>query len=159
VTITNGPPNFARVTESPFTLGGTARDNIGVDHVEFSVVSGPLLQNIGPFLPAEGTENWIAQVPLQPGQNAVRVRSVDLANNKSAVVTRFYTFFAQAPLTVVINGEGAVNPNLDGKNLQLGKVYTVTARPGAEQIFSRWEIRTNADLSLTNNVSFSNQAT
>jgi Immunoglobulin domain/Bacterial Ig domain len=159
VAITDGPPNFARVTESPITLGGTANDNIGVDHVEFSVVSGPLLQNIGPFVPAEGTENWIAQVALQPGKNAVRVRSVDLANNKSAVLTRFYTFFAQAPLTVVINGDGAVNPNLDGRDLELGKVYSVTARPGAGQIFSRWEISTNTDLSLTNNVIFSNRAT
>jgi hypothetical protein len=159
VAITDGPPDFARVTNSPITLGGTASDNIGVDHVEFSVVSGPLLQNIGPFVQAEGTENWIAQVPLQPGKNAVRVRSVDLANNKSAVVTRFYTFFVQAPLTVVTNGNGAVVPNLDGRDLQLGKVYTVTARPSAGQIFSRWEISTNTDLSVTNNVSFSNRAT
>jgi len=35
----------------------------------------------------------------------------------------------------------------------------VTARPGAEQIFSRWEISTNTDLSITNNVIFSNRAT
>jgi hypothetical protein len=159
VTITDGPLNFGRVTESPITLEGTASDNIGVDHVEFSVVSGPLLQNIGPFVTAEGTENWIAQIPLQPGKNAVRVRSVDLANNKSAVVTRFYTFFAQAPLTVVINGDGVVNPNLDGRDLDLGKVYSVTARPAAGQIFTRWEISTNANSGGTNNVIFTNRAT
>jgi len=159
VAITDGPKNFARVTESPITLSGTASDNIGIDHVEFSVVSGPLLQNIGPFVPAEGTENWIAQVSLQPGKNAVRVRSVDLANNKSAVATRFYTYFAQAPLSVIINGDGAVTPDIDGRDLELGKVYTVTARPGTGQIFSKWEIRTNADLSLTNNALFSNRAT
>lgn len=159
VTITDGPPNFARVTESPITLSGTAADNIGVDHVEFSVVSGPFLQNAGPFLPAEGTENWTAEVPLQPGKNAVRVRSVDLANNKSAVVTRFYTYFAQAPLSLVINGDGIVSPNLDGHDLELGKTYTVTARPGADAIFAQWEIRTNSDLSLTNGVIFTNRAT
>src|SRR5262249_1680881 len=141
------------------TLVGTASDNIGVDHVEFSVVSGPLLQNIGPFVPAEGAENWIAHVPLQLGKNAVRVRSVDLANNKSAVITRFYTFFVEGRLSIMTNGTGSVTPNLDGRNLQLGKVYAVTARPGADQIFSRWEIHTNADLSITNNVLFSNAPT
>jgi hypothetical protein len=159
VSITDGPRNFSRVTESPITLSGTASDNIGIDHVEFSVVSGPLLQNIGPFVPAEGTENWIAQVPLQPGKNAVRVRSVDLANNKSPIVTRFYTYSVEAPLSIIINGDGSVLPNLDGRNLELGKVYTVAARPEPGQIFSHWEIRTNADLSITNNVLVSNRPT
>ena len=159
VAITDGPRNFARVTESPITLSGTASDNIGVDHVEFSVVSGPFLQNPGPFVPAEGTENWTAQVPLQPGKNAVRARSVDLANNKSAIVTRFYTYIAQAPLTIVLNGDGTVVPNLDGRDLELGKTYTVAARPAVDQIFARWEIRTNADLSLTNGVVFTSRAT
>lgn len=159
VAITDGPANFARVTESPITLTGTASDNIGVDHVEFSVVSGPFLQTSGPFLPAEGTENWIAQIPLQPGKNAVRVRSVDLANNKSAVVTRFYTYVTRGPLTIVINGDGAVVPNLDSRDLELGKIYTATARPAADQIFAHWEIRTNADLSLTNGVIFTNRVT
>ena len=159
VSITNGLRNFARTTESPITLSGTASDNIGIDRVEFSVSSGPLLQNIGPFMPAEGTENWIAQVPLQPGKNAVRVRSVDLANNKSPIVTRFYTYFVERPLTIVTNGVGSVLPNLDGRNLELGRVYAVTARPGPGDIFSHWEIRTNADLSITNNVQISTRPT
>jgi hypothetical protein len=59
----------------------------------------------------------------------------------------------------VINGDGTVVPNLDGRELELGKTYTVTARHGANQILSRWEIRTNADLSLTNGVIFTNRAT
>jgi hypothetical protein len=53
-----------------------------------------------------------------------------------------------------------VVPNLgDGRSLELGKVYTMTARPASEQIFVRWEIRTNADLSITNGVTFSTNAT
>jgi hypothetical protein len=150
VTITDGPRNFARVTESPVTLAGTASDNIGVDHVEVSVVSGNFLQNFGSIVIAEGTENWMAQVPLQPGKNEVRVRSFDQANNKSAVVTRFYTYFTQAPLTVVINGDGTVIPNLDGRDLEPGKVYTMTARPAADQIFWRWDFGTNAVTFITN---------
>src|SRR5437879_6342186 len=38
IRITAGPPNQARVTNSPITLVGTATDNIAVDHVEYQVV-------------------------------------------------------------------------------------------------------------------------
>jgi len=87
------------------------------------------------------------------------VRSVDLANNRSTIVTRFYTYVTRAPLSIVVNGDGSVAPNLDGRDLELGKTFTVTAKPDAGQIFNRWEIHTNSDLSLTNGVVFSNRMT
>jgi len=160
VTITNAPPNFARRTESPVVIEGTASDNIGIDQIRFQVLSGTFLQNSSAPQTAEGTTNWRASVPLVPGKNAIRLWSQDLATNKSAVVTRFYTYVVQAPLTVILSGDGSVSPNLgDGRSLTPGKVYTLTAKPASEQIFVRWEIRTNADLSLTNGVTFSTNAT
>jgi len=160
ITITNAPPNFSRRTESPVVIEGTASDNIGVDQIKFQVLSGTFLQNSSPPQTAEGTTNWSANVPLVPGKNAIRLWSQDLATNKSAVVTRFYTYTVQLPLTVIRSGDGSVTPNLgDGRSLELGKVYTMTARPASEQIFVRWEIRTNEDLSITNGVTFSTNAT
>ena len=47
ITITSAPPNFAHLSDSPVTIAGTASDNIGVDFVEYQLVSGPLLQTIG----------------------------------------------------------------------------------------------------------------
>ena len=85
-----------------------------------------------------------------PGKNAIRLWSQDLATNKSPTVTLFYTYFAQAPLTVIISGDGTIAPNLDGRLLESGKLYTVKARPASGQIFWHWEIqRSNADLRLT----------
>jgi len=160
ITITNAPPNFSRRTESPVIIEGTARDNIGIDQIKFQVLSGTFLQNSSPAQTAEGTTNWSASVPLVPGKNAIRLWSQDLATNKSPAVTRFYTYIVQLPLTVIVNGDGNVAPNLgDGRSLELGKVYTMTARPAWEQIFVRWEIRTNADLSITNGVTLSTNAT
>jgi hypothetical protein len=160
ITITNAPANFSRQTEPPVVIEGTARDNIGVDQIKFQVLNGTFLQNSSAPQTAEGTTNWSASVPLVPGKNAIRIWSQDLATNKSAVVTRFYTYTVQLPLTVILNGDGSVAPNLgDGRSLELGKVYTMTARPASEQIFVRWEIRTNEDLTITNGVTFSTNAT
>jgi hypothetical protein len=136
--ITNGPGNFAVIRASPIELEGTASDNIGLDHVEFQINSGPLLTVVGTNMPAEGTTAWRAEVPVQPGKNAVRLRSVDLAGNKSPDVVRFYTYVVHGPLEIVINGHGTVAPNLNGRSLELGKTYTVTARPGPGQVFTSW---------------------
>ena len=146
ITVTEGPRNFARVTNSPITLAGTAADNIAVDHVEYQVVSGPLLQTIGSNITVQGTINWIGEIPLVPGRNAVRLRSVDQAGNKSAVLTRYYTYVITAPVVIRINGSGTVTPNLDGRSLQLGNIYTVTARPGLGQVFAWWQ-----GVAVTNN--------
>src|SRR5204863_9522466 len=83
ITITSAPPNFVSVINM-VTLAGTARDNHRLDRVEYQVTSGPFLGRDGKFLPAQGTSNWLANVTLAPGQNMVRVRSVDFANNLSA---------------------------------------------------------------------------
>jgi Bacterial Ig domain/Immunoglobulin domain len=160
ITITNAPPNFSRRTESPITIEGAASDNIGIDQIKFQVLSGTFLQNSSAPQTADGTTNWRASVALVPGKNAIRFWSQDFATNKSAVVTRFYTYSVQLPLTVIINGDGSVAPNLgDGRSLALGKVYTVIAQPASDQIFLRWEIRTNADLSITNGVAFGTNPT
>ena len=146
IKVTHAPPNFSRVTAVPVEIGGTANDNIGLDRVEYQIVSGPLLQNIGPFVPANGTAEWTAAVQLVPGKNAVRLRSIDLAGNRSRVVTLDYTYVATAPLTIQINGSGAITPNLDGRNLELEKRYAVTARPATGFIFANWQNATPSNM-------------
>jgi len=51
------------------------------------------------------------------------------------------TFLAQPPtnhVALVINGGGAISPNLNGKTLNIGQRYTVTATPAAGYLFSSW---------------------
>jgi hypothetical protein len=131
VTIRSSPPNFARLTSPLVSLAGTAADNIGVDHVEVQV-------NSGSFVRVTGTNAWSAQISLAAGNNIVRVRSVDLAGNNSLVATRFFTFVSTTTLTITINGSGTVSPNLNGRSLEIGRVFTVAARAGAGQQFAGW---------------------
>ncbi len=139
VAITNPPRNFTRVTNSEtpvITLAGVASDNIGLDRVEYQI-------NDADPVPAEGMESWKFSVPLQGGQNTVRVRSIDLAGNPSSDAVRFYTYEVRDRLTLTIEGGGHVTPALDGELLFVGKTYQVTARPAPGQVFAGWEGRGN----------------
>jgi plastocyanin len=136
ITITNAPANFARLANPVVRLAGSARDNIGLDYVEWQL-------NNDPFQRAAGTNRWFVQLTLLPGLNAVRVRSVDLASNVSFAATRFLTFVTNSVLTVRANGQGSVTPDLNGRLLEIGKVYSLTALPLAGNIFAGWEGATN----------------
>ena len=65
---------------------GPAKDNVGVARVEYS------LNSKTNYLPAIGTTNWMAMVTLTNGNNTLRVRSIDLAGNVLAVVTRAWRY-------------------------------------------------------------------
>lgn len=139
VTLTSPLAN-ARLTNGVITLRGTARDNFRLGKVEYQLGEEP-------FEIADGTTNWSASLNLVPGTNTVRVKSIDVFENESAVVTR--NFILLAPLTVATNGFGRVSPNLNGKFLDVGKKYFMTAIPGFNQVFSNWtggEVITNAPL-------------
>jgi hypothetical protein len=43
-----------------------------------------------------------------------------------------------AILTVTTDGAGTVSPNLNGEDLQVGKAYTLTAKPAAGYLFASW---------------------
>ncbi|MEO6184314.1 MAG: Ig-like domain-containing protein, partial [Verrucomicrobiota bacterium] len=132
IAITSSPPNFARLTNSPVFIGGTANDDVLLERVEFQV-------NGGPFVRASGTTNWLAEVSLAAGTNAIIFRSVDFAGNFSPNITRAFIYEVNSPLAVKVGGVGRVQPNLDGKLLKIGNVYQMIARPGAGQIFGGWE--------------------
>ncbi len=131
LTITNSPKNFARLYSESLTLAGRATDDVGLDYVEFQI-------NDGMFQRAGGTTSWQAEIILPPGNDVVRLRCVDLAGNTSAIVTRFFTFVLKMPLTVMLNGQGSVTPDLDGRELEAGQLYSLTAKPAGNFIFSNW---------------------
>jgi hypothetical protein len=151
LTITNAPPNFSQVTNASVFIAGTASD-ANLDHVEYQVTSGPFLEQGGPAFSASGTSNWLALVTLQPGQNQVRLRSLDFSTNSSGTLSRFYTYVVPASLVVQTNGQGTLSPDLTRKVLELGQLYTVTARPARGFVFQSWE---GPGLASTNNAALS----
>jgi plastocyanin len=146
IAITNSPRNFAELTNSTVMVEGAARDDKQVEQVQFQV-------NGGTFTNGAGTTMWRASVPLLPGNNEVRFRSVDRATNFSAVATRYFTYLVPAVLTLRTNGMGSVTTSFRNQPPYVGKVYSLTARPAAGFIFAGWErsgITNRAPLNQTN---------
>jgi outer membrane protein assembly factor BamB len=125
------PADGARLTTAAFTLQGQARDNLAVARVEVSL-------NDGPWQPAQGTDNWVFQATARPGPNYVRVRAVDTAGNESAPVLRSLNYAVPAQLTVRVNGAGTVEPDWNGRMLEVGAAYELRATPAAGHVFTGW---------------------
>ena len=130
LSLTLSPPNFSRLRTSTVTLAGRAADE-NLARVEYSL-------NEGFFQPVNGLEVWTAEIPLVPGTNVIVIRASDSAGNFSDIV-RTFIYVVLSPLTVVVEGEGTVSPNLNGRQLEIGRAYRLVATPRAGNIFAGWE--------------------
>jgi hypothetical protein len=146
------PASGAKLSNSSVTLLGTARDNFAVTAVECRVENTGGIGDYQTATTANGWTNWTAAVTgLLPGTNTFRVRSWDDSGNSSTVASRFVTYIALSPLTLISNGLGTFSPNLNGQLLPVGLGQTVTAVPGAGYVFSNWVgglVSTNARLTF-----------
>ncbi len=133
-TITITSPTSASIysaTTANLMLGGTASDDVAVTNVRWS-------NDRGGSGDAVGTTNWTASgILLQSGVNVITVTARDAMNNVGTD-TLTVSYSPSGALLVLTSGSGTVTPNLNGQILQLGKSYTITARPGAGYVFAGW---------------------
>ena len=133
------PSASARLTNVASTLiSGRAMDpgTGGVALVEFRLENA---SGITDYQIAADTTNWTANVSgLILGTNVVRVRAKDNAENPSAEVARSFVVVSASPLTVQTNGAGKVTPVLNGRMLEVGRTYTLTAAPARRNFFVGW---------------------
>ncbi len=127
----SSPAAGARLTSTPVIISGTASDNVAVAQVLYSL-------NGSSFQAATGTSAWQATGNPVPGLNTVQVKSVDTAGNESAVVSRTFSFVVTSTLNLSIAGSGQVAPNLNGRSLEVGRNYVVTAVPAPGFVFDGW---------------------
>jgi len=118
-------------TNPVLTFTGTAGDNDAVARVDYRIGSGA-------FATATGTEDWSAQVTLQPGTNLLSVRSVDVSGNISLTNTRSVFCAVPSSLSLAIVGLGAVSGATNGQQFPIGRVCKLTAVPTAGFVFSNW---------------------
>ena len=129
VTITS-PKSGIRVSNAVVTVTGTASDNAAVSHVWLVVNGAPLLTT--------GTTLWSNRVSLIPGTNTVRAYSVDRTGNRSLTNSLTCYYVVTGSLSLWTNGVGTITRSFAGNTLEIGQNYTVTAVPGAGQVFSNW---------------------
>lgn len=130
------PAVGARILQLPVQVQGTASDNDRVVSVTYTVQNAA---GTSPVLTATGTTNWTATIPAPtPGTNLITVTATDNTGNQSPAVSRAFYYVASSALTIQSTGTGTFRPNLSGQFLEIGKSYTITAVPGAGQIFRGW---------------------
>jgi len=141
------PTPTTRLTNEATIARGTARDNVGLEVVEYSL-------NNASFVAATGSPNWAVwgtQFPLQlnPGTNYLRARSSDYAGNISVTNVRPIYFALPRPVGLSVSGAGVVTGATDQQPLELGRNYVVTATPAPNNLFSNWVVSTNLVLAYS----------
>ena len=125
------PTPGRRVTTNMVKVTGTATDNAAVVRVNLSVNGGAVTQVLG-------TNKWSAFATLVPGTNVLLAQAWDQAGFPSAPVARTVFYAVPTPLVVTTDGRGSVRPNLNGRSLEIGRAYTMTAVPASGWISAGW---------------------
>lgn len=124
-------------TVAPVLVRGRASDNVAVASVQYQL-------NGGVWTPADTNStnstwtNWTATILPPAGTNLVKACAVDAVGNRSPTNWVSFFYVVPSPLTLVTNGVGRITRNFTGNLLEVGRSYTVTAVPGAGQVFSNW---------------------
>jgi glucose/arabinose dehydrogenase len=128
------PKSGLRVSNDVFTATGTAKDNVAVAEVWYQ------LNDDAPIL-AAGTTNWTAAaLSLQPGGNTLAAYAVDTSGNFSKTNLVNFFFATNSPVLVQIVGSGTVSPDYNGQLLEIGKSYTMIARPAKGFALAGWSL-------------------
>ncbi|HXT12950.1 MAG TPA: Ig-like domain-containing protein [Candidatus Angelobacter sp.] len=126
------PKNGLHVSNAVFTAIGAVSDNGQLAGVWYQL-------NGGGWMQASNTAtNWTAALSLTGSANTLEVYAVDTFNNVSPTNTVSFTYVPSGRMTVITSGNGTLSPNYDGWYLQLGKSFTMTAKPSLNWIFTGW---------------------
>lgn len=117
-----------------FSASGKATDNLAVSNVVYSLNGSDWL----PTTTGDQWINWMAPVNLVPGTNTVAVYAVDATGNRSLTNTLKMLYVLTDVLTVRTNGKGTLTPAYNGKALQLGANFSMTAKTAKGFIFTNW---------------------
>jgi hypothetical protein len=134
----DSPAAGAELLSGSVTVSGTAAGDVPAAEIEGRVENG---EGIGPWQPAEAGASWQVLLDgLVPGDNLIRVRSLDASGGVIAEVTRPVWFKMLAPLEVAVEGEGTVTAGFEGvSERELAREYEIEATPDAGMIFLGWE--------------------
>jgi hypothetical protein len=149
------PKSKQSLASSVFTVSGIASDNAGVANVNYSL-NGSEWSSAST---ANGWANWTANVTLAPGTNTIQAYAADSSGNVSAIDTVSFMHVVKAVLTVHNTVGGRISPNYNGKLLQIGANYSMTAKAEKGFAFTNWtgSVTTNGaklEFTMASNLTF-----
>ncbi|MBK8002142.1 MAG: hypothetical protein IPK15_26465, partial [Verrucomicrobia bacterium] len=120
------------ITSGTLLVSGTAYDNVAVSNVVVELNGGDPIEvatNSGPWS--------ITLTNLPGGTNVVVVRTQDTSSNVTEVTRRIF-HRVSVPLSLTIVGSGTVSGASNGDLLEVGRNYTLTAKPAKNHLFADW---------------------
>ena len=134
------------ITNDSLTVTGTVTDNVALDSLRLYLGSN------APVLATVTGNTWSATLTSLPaGTNAILMEATDQAGNKLTATTRFF-FRVPLPITILPpsgTGTGITFGITNGQVLDVGRRYTISARPDPGNFFITWaksNINISADL-------------
>jgi uncharacterized repeat protein (TIGR03803 family) len=136
-TLTIKSPKAAeKVTTPTWNVSGTASSTVsGVEGVYVRVNGGPwtLAQTANSFA------NWsVPNFPLPADADVLSAYAVDFLGNFSKTNSVKFEYYVTGPLIVTTNGDGTFTPKDNGKDLQIGATFVITAKPARGSTFVDW---------------------
>ncbi len=145
--VITSPQKAGHVSNDVFTATGTASDNGQLAAVWYRL-------NGGDWVQAANTSNWTAGLSLSNSANTLQAYVVDTFNNISTTNSVAFTYVPSRRMTVQLAGQGTFSPNYDGWMLEIGKSYTMIARPTLNSFFSAWTDGAGNTLSTNTSLTF-----
>jgi hypothetical protein len=134
-------------SNATFTVTGTASDKAGITSVLYSINNGASAE----ATTANNWANWAAtNVVLTPGTNIISAIASNVGGITATTSVKF-VYVQSAALTVITNGLGSITPINSGALLQIGKVFSLTAKGTDGFKFVNWTGGTNQPFSIYTN--------
>jgi len=146
LTITTPTAN-QRWSNAVFTVAGKTTDNGPIATVNYQLNGGDWTN----AQTANGWSNWTARVTLIPGTNTIRAFALDAAGNPSLTNAQKLVYVLSDRLQVATVGQGTLTPNYSNALLEIGRSYTVTAKPATGYAFTNWTEQVNGTLTFGTN--------
>lgn len=101
-----------------------------------------LINNGGIALQGSGASRTVLVTP-NPNRSGKAVVTLTVSDGENEDASSFEVDVMDGPpptfkMVVTKTGLGSVSPDYDGKTLKVGKKYSMTAKPGADQVFAGW---------------------
>ena len=120
------------ITNATALVSGTAYDNVAVSNVFVEVNGGDGL------LVATNSGAWSTNLTDLPGgTNVIVVRAYDTSGNVTEATRRIF-HRVKVPISLNVVGTGTISGATNTQLLELGRNYTLTAKPGKGYLFGDW---------------------
>jgi cyclophilin family peptidyl-prolyl cis-trans isomerase len=130
--LTSPSPRVRVVTNDTITFGGLAKDDSRVERVVYDANFATEI------IDGSVASDWSGTVTLKPGTNEFVFRSIDQFGNESKSFKRTVFYKVPVPISLSSHGAGTIIGATNQEMLDIGRNYTLFARPDRGNFFVRW---------------------